>query len=921
MPNTNRMIFILTTIIATSLCSDTYEFDVTPPQNGYVDHSYIRYAEKNEFKREQSSVYISPRVVMMSESVGRSRLPSKLFRDMVVTNLSASIVNHFDKDGKIDDNDFTALIADPLFNTIHAYEKELNYELPPGEEEDAAKLEAAGTLLGCYIKNANTEHPSLRILKSGDTHLMLLGRVKDQGFYNAVVVTDAPQKPFDHASHISNLDVFRLSIKLPSRSYEYPKKKELKFIHNQLVKYKIEEHDIPIKPDDIILMGSNELFDTISAPLIVIFTNYVLKYLENNDVRIQGDPNRLDEEKIKTMLYDLIDEIHAMDQNRSDTIIELEKLEFQRRLLKKLAYRLQKHNVVLEDFVESNIELKMQFDKEQHRFYSTKDDEEKREVSQWLYNVKKHPLYNLSHQHIEQLKSRSVDPEYDDFAKVSRNMFRDQSDRLLYFQKKNTFLAELINKRDPVCSKMEFMSRYTQVGDLSQKEDPIISSTPDLKFKINLNKIKESAKKAKVEEPDERSMTDVIDYLKNTFLRFTPPSQSSLTQADTEINEDFFDSKTAQQLYDIYDYKPEAQNLSDVNYVDSFKLRTINEAFGSLKRSEQKNYNGGVEDKHDFNPFGVNPQGLDQMNFANPHHQQAFDRSPINLNNHSIDSIQNPRRGKPFNPRIIQKDGNIVNNINTQTVQQLGFSNNQQYQQQPYPGNIPQFQPSQDQTFFNNNQLQPNDHVMEFDRNDSNEHQIRQPGMNEQTFQADEDEDMTDVNDFTFNSLGQASHLPQQNDSNTLFYDTECTIVELMDFTTDNGARGLSSMNFSKCLINVLKKLTVERNRLDAVGYRVLSLALAGAVGYMNGKSWGVTPLEVRARLYGQDVKKSIKDDVSIFVTMIKKNGKTSFAKTKESSYLRDLKSNLINDQLGPLKELWAYLLIHKRNIYSKRII
>ena len=212
-----------------------------------------------------------------------------------------------------------------------------------GAYDWAVKLGGAGTLLGCYVMNSESTEPKLRLFQAGDSLAMLMKpRLSDlaekTSYYVPEFVTDDMQKSFNAPSQLSSLEIENFRLQLQNNCFQDTEFVERDpngddninmYAYLYYLNRVVKEFEFPIFKKDIIILGSDGLFDNVSSPLMVVFFNYVLKYLQ-----LQKKKGVTELKDVMWILDELVNEFHdfAMQEEQAQAYQEYLDLNWQKKL-------------------------------------------------------------------------------------------------------------------------------------------------------------------------------------------------------------------------------------------------------------------------------------------------------------------------------------------------------------------------------------------------------------------------------------------------------------------------------------------------------------------------------------------------------------------------------------------------------------
>lgn len=859
MVNIQKLSLALIIILGSCLCREKYLFDISDEALGEPNISYIPYKKDKNVEREvdEDAAYISERTAMLSDGVGGWNFPSSHMSKLIVNTLASSVVSNMDTNGQIDDGSFSRFLVSPLFNLIKSYNKvaqkslklslsnfskkknikavakALNKMKKMNERSKVSELGGAGTLLGCYLKDSITNKPVLHILKAGDSLLTMMKKVsvtENSFYYTAAFITDDMQKAFNTPAQLSSYDSLRIKLRMENKNYEVDDT-QLEYLYGEELKKELLEYEIPIETSDIVLMASDGLYDNISAPLLIIFINYILKHLENLS---KEGVKKVD--KPEELLYDLIDEIHDMNFFTDETYANLLAIQDLRSSFYKLQYSILKDsydpNSLLEDRLSSvNSVISNMKKKLRSRSEKTSQIDHINFLLDSNHNVIRMNTPDMT----EIIASRSAVDEAKDYCwydsiDISKPKFltrfvsrkaeldieystmaalKEKIDNLEEFLGIDPFSSEtnnLIDIEDESVSEIETSFFYNNKNDISQAENNLMIS-------------------ANEKEEGELTDSDLMDLEITTSSHMAQNTQNMTKGSQSEMNED--------------------QNDRSNNYNTDGSTQLSGSGILLREHKIDEKYLGKRSPLDHLNISDSNDVAKRRM--VQTIHKDADGVS--NLSNHVEDIVDN-QYDHQYAPNIL---------LGTQT-------------------NINGGNETDKSIILNEEALQPQNISPTYTPVGTDEE-------NNIKFEL-EKESVPSKENITVDVKP-----PNKNKEKKIirFFDgLDCNLTDLMDYPIETNIRGINKIEHSKCLKNALAKLTVERNYLPDFGYGVLSKALASGTKYMyEKKNWNITPFAIRASLFGKREMGEKPDDVTVMVTMIKKAVKFSESRSIENARLK----------------------------------
>ena len=183
-------------------------------------------------------------------------------------------------------------------------------------EQVAYTFGGAGTIVGSYIVNPKEEVPRVQVYQGGDSLFMLmspLGADEQSGFryYGPNFISDDMQLTFNAPIQFSSADHCKISRGISAENCPTTTSTigiDLKKLLGVAYKKELDDNltlfEFPMRQGEMLILGSDGLFDNLSAPVITIFFNYVMWYLESSYA--QGKQTI---ENPESILNDLVDEL------------------------------------------------------------------------------------------------------------------------------------------------------------------------------------------------------------------------------------------------------------------------------------------------------------------------------------------------------------------------------------------------------------------------------------------------------------------------------------------------------------------------------------------------------------------------------------------------------------------------------------
>ena len=325
--------------MGTTRCA--FVFDVDPL------HNTARIVPSLKDKGVDEDVYedralTTPFSLSLSDGVGGTYFPSSHLADLIVHSTTEAIVNSTVDQRKDESLDFlfNSLIGITEKYSVIASETAKHFEntlkgdnsintqqlreLLNDQTQLTTQLCGAGTFLNAYIEDPNAESPVVRINQMGDSLALVFKPQyidEEQGtkIYLPQFITADKQKSFNTPTQLSSCQklVFTYAI-----HRQCPKDGYLQddFLNHAIKRY-LQDNTVSVRfeasTDDLILLGSDGLFDNIPIPLLSIFVNYLMKTAESfAENSFESIPTA------ETILFELVDDYYNMAKEFENEFVE-----------------------------------------------------------------------------------------------------------------------------------------------------------------------------------------------------------------------------------------------------------------------------------------------------------------------------------------------------------------------------------------------------------------------------------------------------------------------------------------------------------------------------------------------------------------------------------------------------------------------
>ena len=848
------------------LCSyyQRYVFSVTAEDQNSCNIPY----HKEKFGKtdvEEDALRTSEFSLVISDGVGGAKFTSKYTAEMLVAAASEAIVNSKDSTSPyIFGKNLASSLVEPLYSRFKEYQKSIETIIESLEEDEAYfssnndckrvikdLLSGSGTLVGCYFREyfdlleKSSYSAKLRVFQAGDSLFMKFKEVKDTNgkiFYYPEFITNDMQKRFNSPTQISSYSIEDL--KQMSKNGRQPKK-SIEELFKLDLRNKIKEFEVGVKSTDLLLLGSDGLFDNLSAPVITLCIAEALKILDkkfDKDLEDLGDP--------KELLYDFIDQFEAYLEPHNETF-------------KISMFNLQNERNTFESLMNYKIENKKRDD----------DIERQEEFDDPLINST--TLRDLGH-------FEDDSPDSKDKEKISISDYDLKSYKVLK-QSKNS--NELILQN--VCNNLEkrqtlrldnYTDFYEQLRSRKAFNDNLYDTEkyPQLKYSITgcyyaeyqRLEIPEDTIPAENSELDENSSneksTEDSDEI-NSPEKYKIGAETILESSSRERNKDFI-------IKPFKDYKKP---------LDQGKKRILitGKASNPIQSSGHSNERCLADDKSQAMLGETGKKGqpgqraMSQRRNMYKTASKATLLSDANLPDLTQLKLQKfPSKGYESNG----KDSNYLPPINSPTMNRngstkLGKTSPRLPSINPSPGTFKGNNYNSSKRIIGNNGVKTP--IGKFQKTGD---AIPSISKKVQSYLKNKEaanylSRIKQGSEEKYATMPKAKNTGRTIETNT-FKKSGCAITEFMDYPLDTKIEDVNVVPISNCILKMLKSRMIANDVIAKFGYSTIAKALAGAAKYMTTKTnISASPFAMKSMLFGRYKEGPKNDDISVVVSGITK--------------------------------------------------
>ena len=312
-----------------AIANAAYIFDVD--NDGASAHIIKSPKDKNlDEKVYEDAAKATPLALTVADGVGGWAFNSRYMASILVDTFAKTI--HEAKEHNIMYSPLKTvdILADPLFNSVKEYDGILertaffelalltkNNELNEKQKERLNNLKnktiyglkhnlgGGSTLVGAYLKQTNSG-PALNIVQAGDSLTLVMKQKQSSGriYYYPEMITDDMQDIFNAPKSMNTAEIqFIRSMLLHECSIGENQPDFLNKMYKKIIDESLNEIEVPVETTDLIIMGSDGLFDNIPSPLIAIFIQFVLACLE-----LAKEQGKETIENPESLLHNFVDE-------------------------------------------------------------------------------------------------------------------------------------------------------------------------------------------------------------------------------------------------------------------------------------------------------------------------------------------------------------------------------------------------------------------------------------------------------------------------------------------------------------------------------------------------------------------------------------------------------------------------------------
>ena len=324
---------LLYTLITISNTDVYYSFTSNSKHQGYN----IQKKLKKHLNKDlgEDSYYISSAVLALSDGSESSQFTSKYMSKLLTNAAALSVIESTDEEGSATDT-MADKMADCLVDRLDGYRKAARDALDEflgSMREDGNRgdiknniMSARGTLVGAYLIDQDTDEPKLRIFQTGNSLFMKFEPVYDKKtddmIYWPLFVTSDMRTGVNNIPELSDTELTEIEDLLDNmdknNNHNYDKNDILQKIMKKRLNRQLKEFEVPVTEDDILLLGSDGLFDNVPTPLIFVFVNYIVAKIE------EAEEIGEEIEEPKELLNKLTNQYFRLfEKNNENVIIEL----------------------------------------------------------------------------------------------------------------------------------------------------------------------------------------------------------------------------------------------------------------------------------------------------------------------------------------------------------------------------------------------------------------------------------------------------------------------------------------------------------------------------------------------------------------------------------------------------------------------
>ena len=296
-------VYIITVVCLTHLNHGRYVFTVRTPNSNRANMPYPK-DKYLSYQVDEDRGFTSKQVLALSDGVGGWYYPSGPAANLIVHSFAKTVIDNHDQldamNGVVNPDFFykalyssfikynqkVHLAVNTLIKDNQQYiqqnpevGKKFEYLTEENYEKAHIDLGGAGTLLGAFLVQANTDTPMLNIYQAGDSLALIMRphtMPNNKTIFLPHWVTDDMQVEFN------------APVQLMTPIYSFIKKNARmlcnKHVDDDVVyqtfqkmsNRQIKKFGYKVKPGDLIILGSDGLFDNLTLPLITLFVNIIV---------------------------------------------------------------------------------------------------------------------------------------------------------------------------------------------------------------------------------------------------------------------------------------------------------------------------------------------------------------------------------------------------------------------------------------------------------------------------------------------------------------------------------------------------------------------------------------------------------------------------------------------------------------------
>lgn len=727
-----------------------------------------------------------------------------------------------------------------------------------GRSEQASVFRSAGTLLNCHIVQPKTGTPLLGVLKTGDSLLMHFTKYKAKDglsfYFLPAYITSDMQLAFNAPAQITSFELDDLKTSLKDNHYSVSDSNLLRHLLNVHLSTELEHFEVPVSPEDILLLATDGLYDNLPPALIAVLVNYILYEMERHQEDVQAGLKGLNGLDVETILQPLIDDLYADPVNIGyygnpknteglyEMIDDLISGQEERKAAERTELRRLEMISTLEDLTRKEAALYLTL---QNKFAKSPQNKirgfTRDQVLGYLTNRRAKKSRIPIERFVEEMKTAVLNSDKVGGSNDSGRVIKEQEsmDPSVRQQKRE----DILNSRS---------SRFTTILDKKQREARI----------RELKDILATGAGIEIDSPLKAGSTVASDAYRH-YASFIKEVDADLQKTDYKLDmEEYIGLKVPVMKKEAIDSRERNRELLNEGF-----QRSSSETSGTVERDIevskiQPDFN---ETQSDIRIRSVAP---DLKREKDPNNQLAVDIG------HSYPTISQ---------RLDQTTGMLQaatdSGSNTSTITKGRFTIKQ----------------SQDPT------AKP--------IGSEEEHLGFQDTVHEPVYKSDNIYSAPTTDGTGVRSSHDANLGPSVNPSPLFrsrlleekFQESHCSLIEFLDSSRESDVPGIDKIQLSPCILKLISKYAVKKNYLPEYGMQFMSKTLAVAVKYIiERKHIAFTSFGVKALIFGYTFTEPKPDDISVITTMVKNEEVT----TKEVK--RALKKETLDKLQIEQKEVYA---------------